>query len=293
MIFLTRDDIDDVRWDGVINKSGQGLPYAYSWSLDQVAGKQWDAIISEDYTWVLPLPYNRKICGFKQYYTPYLIQQLGVIGDVESSESFLLLLNKMISKHCIRAKLAFNEMNGYAPQIFHQDKTNFVLKLNGPYDKLRSNYKKNLQQVLKKKDEFNISLGEDSSITTFLKYYFEYTFSKFSASEKLSPNYIQDYLSLLNSKGLVNILLSKNDLDEIFAGLLYLKTEKRIIILLQFANPEFKKLSGPSLLIDEVIKRYSNSEILLDFEGSDIPGIAMFYNAFSPERRSFGILKIR
>ncbi|MBK9398469.1 MAG: hypothetical protein IPN55_15005 [Saprospiraceae bacterium] len=47
MIFLTRDDIDDVRWDGVINKSGQGLPYAYSWSLDQVAGKQWDAIISE------------------------------------------------------------------------------------------------------------------------------------------------------------------------------------------------------------------------------------------------------
>ena len=84
MIFLTRDDIDDVRWDWVINKSGQGLPYAYSWSLDQVAGKQWDAIISEDYTWVLPLPYNRKICGFKQYYTPYLIQQLGVIGDYVS-----------------------------------------------------------------------------------------------------------------------------------------------------------------------------------------------------------------
>ena len=293
MIFLTRDDIDDVRWDGVINKSGQGLPYAYSWSLDQVAGKQWDAIISEDYTWVLPLPYNRKICGFKQYYTPYLIQQLGVIGDVESSESFLLLLNKMISKHCIRAKLAFNEMNGYAPQIFHQDKTNFVLKLNGPYDKLRSGYKKNLQQVLKKKDEFNISLGEDSSITTFLKYYFEYTFSKFATSERLSPNYIQDYISLLNSKGLVNILVSKNEKDEIFAGLLYLKTERRIVILLQFVNSEFKKLSGPSLLIDEVIKKNSNSEILLDFEGSDIPGIAMFYSAFNPERRSFGILKIR
>jgi hypothetical protein len=46
-------------------------------------------------------------------------------------------------------------------------------------------------------------------------------------------------------------------------------------------------------LIDEVIKKNSNSEILLDFEGSDIPGIAMFYSAFSPERRSFGILKIR
>jgi hypothetical protein len=47
------------------------------------------------------------------------------------------------------------------------------------------------------------------------------------------------------------------------------KTEKRIIILLQFANPEFKTIRT-FVLIDEVIKRYSNSEILR-FEGSDIP----------------------
>ncbi len=293
MIFLTRDKIDDIRWDGVINKSDLGLPYAYSWSLDLVTGKQWEAIVGEDYSWVLPLPFNRKIFGLKQYYTPYLIQQLGVIGDVECDESFLVLINKMISKHSIRAKLAFNEMNGYAPQIFNKHKTNFVLRLNAPYDKLRSGYKKNLQQVLKKKDEFNITLDNDSAITTFLKYYFEYTFSKFAASERLSPNYIQDYISLLNSKGLVNILVSKNEKDEIFAGVLYLKTERRIIILLQFASPEFKKLSGPSLLIDEIIKENSNSDFLLDFEGSDIPGIAMFYSAFNPERRSFGILKIR
>jgi len=95
MIFLTRDKIDDIRWDEVINKSDLGLPYAYSWSLDKVTGKQWEAIVGEDYSWVFPLPFNRKIFGFKQYYTPYLIQQLGVIGDVECTESFLFLINKI------------------------------------------------------------------------------------------------------------------------------------------------------------------------------------------------------
>jgi len=146
MEFLRRKDIDTDRWDAVIDSSATGLPYAYSAVLDECCNGKWDAIVGDAYNYVLPLPFNRKLFGFKQYYQPYLLQQLGVFGNMPASVEMDAIMH-MIKSHSIRSMIAFQEENtqllaGAGGNL----KTNFVLDLLPGYDYISNQYKKNLKQ---------------------------------------------------------------------------------------------------------------------------------------------------
>lgn len=292
MVHLNSSEIDKVRWNEVIDQYGSGLPYAYSWILDELTGHCWDAIIDENYEWILPLPYNRKIAGLKQYYTPYCLQQLGLIGK-QPEQITWQQIEQLINKNCIRARLALNEMNKFYPKDKIINKPNFVLPLSSTYHEIHANFKKNLQQLLKKKEQLNVRIHSSDDLTTFLKYYFQFTFNKYSAKEKISPEYIQSCYRTFRQHEMVKIMIAHNENGETVAGILYLRTRQRLIISLQFINPDFKHLSGPTLLIDELIRQNSGQPLELDFEGSAIPSIASFYRAFGPEERSFGVMGVR
>jgi len=292
MIHLNSTEIHKDRWNTLVKNQSDGLPYAYSEILDKLTGDRWDAIIDKNYEWILPLPYNRKLVGLKQYYTPYCLQQLGVIGKQPDKNTWKEIY-KIIGHKSIRSNLALNEKNNFEPGPNISYKPNFVLSLASAYENIMLNYKKNLQQVLKKKELHHIRFSHGRDLTGFLKFYFRFTFKKFSSEENISPQYIQTCYKTFSELGLVNTLMAADDSGNIFAGLLYLKTNQRIIISLQSADPDMRHFSGPSLLIDELIKMYAGSGQLLDFEGSAIPSIANFYRGFNPEERSFGVLKIR
>ena len=83
-------DIDKSLWDKAIEKASNGLPYAYSWYLDVMAGR-WDALIAGDYLYIMPLPYNKKLLGVRQVYQPHFTQQLGVFGANSASTELSLI----------------------------------------------------------------------------------------------------------------------------------------------------------------------------------------------------------
>ena len=293
MQHLSRSNIDEERWNNVISKYGLGLPYAYTRVLDEVTDRSWEAIIGNDYQWVLPLPFNRKIIGFKQYYNPYYLQQLGLIGNVPNDENTVQEILRLISKKCLRARLVMNEGNETLFSNYWVARTNFLLSLNDDYEIIYNKYEKRLKQVLKKNENQELVIHHSNDLTLFLKHYFTHTFAKFSGSEKISPFYVQSLFRKFNKMEMVDIVFTKTTHGIITSGILYLKTDQRIILSLQFAHEGYKHLSGPSILIDELIKRHCNSKLSLDFEGSDIPGIATFYKAFSPEVRTYGVINIR
>ncbi len=293
MHLLSRKNIDDERWNAVVERYGLGLPYAFTWMLDEVTGGNWEAIMGEDYQWVLPLPYNRKIIGLKQYYNPYYLQQLGLIGLVSQDLNYIKNIIQLISKKCIRARLVFNESNEALFSEYWVPKTNFLLNLKADYKDIYENYEKRLKQVLKKNETNDLEIIHSNDLILFLKHYFTYTFEKFSGTEKISPHYVQSLFKKLEEKGLVSTSFTRTSDGVLTAGVLYLKTDKRIILSLQFAQEGYKHLSGPSILIDSLIRKYNNSDLTLDFEGSDIPGISNFYKAFSPEPHYYGVISIR
>lgn len=290
MRFLHRHEVDDPRWNAVIRYSPAGFPYAYTEILDTCTGGRWNAIVPDDYSFVLPLPYNRKLFGFKQFYQPYFLQQLGCFGrspdEQETEDIFSLIRSKSI-----RSLIAFQEEN--TPWLHSRgiQRTNYILDLGSGYNVIYENYKKNLRQLVTRLLRQPDILEEDISLTSFLQHYFRLAYIRFAHSEKIRPEYVQSCFSSFQQLGLTRNMILRNEDGKIYAGLLYLLTKTRIIIALQFNDPAFRSRSGPTFLIDALIRKYAGSSLTLDFEGSEIPGVAAFYRAFNPVSRPFVLVK--
>jgi hypothetical protein len=70
-----------------------------------------------------------------------------------------------------------------------------------------------------------------------------------------------------------------------------LRDEKRLYYL--FAAPTIlgRKQNITHFFIDGLIKRYAGSELILDFEGSMIPGVARFYKKWGSKVESYSVYK--
>jgi hypothetical protein len=82
-----------------------------------------------------------------------------------------------------------------------------------------------------------------------------------------------------------------NDKGDIIAGTAFINSLNRIFYLVSFSFEEGKEKSAMFLLVDYIIKKYSKSEFVLDFEGSVIPGIARFFAGFTAIKTSYPIYK--
>ncbi len=82
--YLKHKDIDKNKWDECINEAPNGLIYGMSWYLDRVC-PGWDALVSDDYEAVMPLPWKQKM-GLKYVYHPLFAQQLGVFYRREADD---------------------------------------------------------------------------------------------------------------------------------------------------------------------------------------------------------------
>src|SRR5215469_6589394 len=76
---LQRKEIDIAKWDACISLSPAGLLYSRSFFLDAITGGNWDALVLDDYSAIMPLPKKKKF-GFAYSYFPPLAGQLGIIG---------------------------------------------------------------------------------------------------------------------------------------------------------------------------------------------------------------------
>ncbi|MCU0387633.1 MAG: hypothetical protein MUE71_03400 [Chitinophagaceae bacterium] len=68
---------------------------------------------------------------------------------------------------------------------------------------------------------------------------------------------------------------------------LFLKDDRRLYNIASTTLPNGRTLEANHFLFDQLICEFSGQNILLDFEGSDLPGVARFYQKFSPENRPY------
>jgi hypothetical protein len=73
--YLSNQQIDKTKWDHCIDNAGNGLIYAYSFYLDNMA-KNWDALVLNDYEAVMPLTWNKKY-GIHYLYQPFFDGSIG------------------------------------------------------------------------------------------------------------------------------------------------------------------------------------------------------------------------
>jgi hypothetical protein len=287
--YLKRQEIDTARWDRCVAQSPNGWLYMQSFFLDGLG--DWDALVTETYSYLMPLPTKKKI-GFRYSYIPPFTGQLGVVGPNPISPALIDSFLQHIPRSYLLADILLNEQNP-PPSIKVNDvfpKTNYVLPLIEDYITLHERYtadaKKNLRQANSNGLFAETGIPVETVITTYRAAYGEkndfYTPADYQTIAALCTACIQ--------KGHGFTLGIRDTNQTLQAAAFFGIDNKRIYYLLGAPGAEGRRYNAVHYLIDEVIRRYANTNLEFDFEGSDIPSVSAFYRKFNPVAKSYHLI---
>ncbi|OYU94289.1 MAG: hypothetical protein CFE21_17040 [Bacteroidetes bacterium B1(2017)] len=283
--YLRHTEIDKNKWDLCLEQSTNSFVYGFSWYLDSVS-PNWEALVLDDYLAVMPLTGHRKY--FINYLSqPFFTQQLGVFGKLNLSQELLIEFLSSIPKKYKFIDIQLNEQNQVLDEFYKVKKRkNYVLELNRSYDKIHKDYntqaKRNLKQA--KKNSLELKTISAKEVVLFYKLHK-------AISTKGVKN--TDYERLLS---LMTIALEKRKLlckgvysksGELLAAGAFLAHKNRIIFLLGNGSELGKVTGAMTYLMDCLIFQFANHQMLFDFEGSEIEGIARFFKSFGSEKRNY------
>jgi hypothetical protein len=279
--YLRNREIDKKKWDESVNNSVNGLIYAQSWYLDIVV-PQWEALIENDYETLMPLPAKQKY-GIPYLIQPRYVQQLGIFSVRTVTEEVVMSFIKRIPRKFIWSDFNLNSQN----PVSHSRmcvRDNYELSLINNYHEIYNGYHENTRRNLKKALQSSLFVRAENEIHNFL--------SAYLLNAKIKP----DELTLKQLAGIMEyamsvccgeIVIVNGVQGNVLAGAFFLKAMGRIIYLTSFNTEEGQKNAAMFPVIDFIVKKYAQQLLILDFEGSMIPGIARFFAGFGAAKVTY------
>jgi len=285
---LKRDAIDPDRWESCLATASNSSPYARIDYLDALC-PGWEALIMGAYEYIMPLPVKRKY-GICYLYQPFLVPHLGVYGKNPDAATIASFLNYIPSN--IRwIDITLNP--GSIPSSEShpvQRRINFALTLNQSYESLfagyRSNHVRNIQRAVKAGCVVDKQVPPHEIFRlaeTYLGPRGHFPAQHRDAFLRLSDKWADEGKACTYGIRMGGQLLS---------AALFLFYTNRAYYLLVGNHPNGKTVGASHALIDAFIKDNSGKELVLDFEGSDVPSLAFFYEGFGATKEELGWLRI-
>ncbi len=280
MKYLRNNEIDRHLWDSCVKHSSCNLIYAQSFYLDAMA-ENWDAIVVGNYEAVFPLPWKSKF-GIKYIYRPAFTQQLGLFST--RNDVALRDLLDQVKKHFKYADLCLNYRSDKADTLTGH--TNYVLSLNRPYEAIAGNYKTDLKKNLKKTEKENWNYNDNLFIKRSIEMFREQYGDRFFVSDK-------DYISFENlcikpaaEKKVFTRSVTDAYKNTLAVGL-FLFHGDRMYNMMNTTTEAGRMKEANHYLLDKVIQEFAGTDIVFDFEGSDIEGVQKFYENFRPVNQPY------
>ncbi len=289
--YLRHRQIDQVKWDKTIDASYNGMVYAYSFFLNDMAGKRWDALVLGDYEAVFPLVWGRKY-GLKYLYQPFFCQQLGLFSKTRISEDVMHQFIKKIPRKFFYWDFHLNYENSFfSPLINFVNRTSFTIDLNQDYlsiyDKFNSDAKKNLA-----KSAITGYIVKDNDAPELAADCFFYAYGHWYPNlETLKKKILQCANNAIQlKKGFTRSIYGKD--GQLWCSGFFFMAKDRIHYAMAAPTEEGKKHGATHILIDEVLKEFSNRLMTFDFEGSDLQSVAYFYAKFGSVKKHYLEIKL-
>lgn len=285
--YMRYAEIDKSKWDRCIEKSKNGLVYAFSYYLDAMS-KNWDALVLNDYEAVMPLTWNKKY-GIFYLYQPFLTAQSGVFGDFINPDILQQFLNS-IPKKFQYLDICLNQGNVFLSERFPLFlRSNFILNLHKPYDELYNSYSENIHRNIKKAIQSGCITRKDFEVQQVIELASEQMKTFASNSDEGLKRFKKLYPILKrHEKATTYGVFLK---EQLMASCVLLNSHNRLYYVLVGNHPGGKTIGASHALIDAIIKDHAGKNILLDFEGSDIPGLAFFYKSFGSIEEKYSALR--
>ena len=236
----------------------------------------------DDYKAVFPITWKKKY-GIQYVVQPLLSQQLGVFSQSSHGtagvESFLHLIPDKY-KHIDICLNSSNELSRKDYKLFIRK--NYELCCGGeksdPAQGYSGNTKRNIRKALR--NELQI---KQTDVENYLDL----------RRQSDSPGFKAEHYKLLNrifsgiiekGRGAITGAYSSNKLC---AAVFWAFSKTRVIYLNAVSNEEGKSTRAMFMLIDQYIRKYGGTNVIIDFEGSMIPGIARFFEGFGAKETTY------
>ncbi len=254
--------------------------YLQAFYLNAISPK-WCALAGENYDWILPIISNKKF-GIPYLYQPPFTQQLGIYAKPGVEVPF----NEIISR--LKANYRFWEINWNAATaglladeiIAKSSATNFILDLSKEYKSIAQNYHTDLVKNLKKSSQFSLQFQPSNDYQFSIDLYVEHYASR---TPYVTRNDYDNFRKLCHFAKQKNQLICRdatNAKGEIVATALLLSDCRRMYNMMNTTTEQGRKQAANHFLINEIIKEFAGQNIIFDFEGSDLPGVKVFYENF-------------
>jgi hypothetical protein len=241
-----------------------------------MAAGQWDALVLDDYQAVMPLTWRSKY-GIRYLYQPAFTQQTGIFSAGPTPPSVIEAFLLELDRHFRFVEIDLNHTNAYPSLI---PRTNYILPLDAPYEQLAGQYKKDLIRNLKLSSRSPLIYTKDFDLhTALLDFRREYT-SRLPAIQDEDYRRFETLCLFLKEQ---SQLLTRAVVDERrqpLCSAVFLRDTRRFYLLHSTTLPSGRASEANHFLLDQFIREWAGSPMILDFEGSDHPGIAHFYANF-------------
>jgi hypothetical protein len=285
ILHLRHTQIDRIKWDATIAQSLCDLPYAYSWYLDVVC-PMWEALATEDYAYVMPLPLKKK-WGISYLIHPIWVQQLGVFSAQEVTTEIFNAFRHRIPY--LMYDFNVNYLNRECISNCSLVKTNLITPYNKDIDTIRKGYNSNTKRNISKAQKARLTIRE-VKIEEFVSLWkSENATMRWDLHATIQPLVEAAFsqFSNFNSQFKPHLFGVYKD-DKLIASLFGMQTRKRFIYLIPVSNQAGKEHSAMFLLVDYILENICCSHgLTFDCEGSMIEGVARFYRGFGAKEQSY------
>lgn len=278
--YLSHQEIDKGKWDHCIRQAGNSRIYACSWYLDVVADGQWDALVRDDYEAVCPLPFRRK-WGISYIYTPFFVQQLGIFSAIRLSAGEQNEFLRAIPSRFRLCELNLNTGNGPDEQGWtFKPNRNFELDLSRSYEVLSGCYSGNLARNLKKSAAGNINIISGADPEPIIRLFRTERGRNIQHWGDKEYRIFSRVTGLCRTQEKVQVLSAVNSENEFLAGAVFFISGGRSIFIFSATGHQARQEGAMAAIIDHFISENAGQSMILDFEGSNDPGLARFYAGF-------------
>lgn len=288
---IDNHEIDRTKWDNLLLANPNAFPYSISWYLDLVS-PNWKALIVGDYNYALALPFRKK-WGISYVFPPEFTQQMGVFGREIPSDELVTEIISVVSGHFPFIEMNLNhdnELKRSLKSLKKKWRKNYELDLSLDYEALYSHFHKNTQRNIKKTKAEKLSLIEVDDASLMIN-----AFKNFKAKRLKGKELSYMLLENIIDEGMARKSISLYDIkseDTYLGSALFLTIANRKIFLFSAINDQGRKKRAMFFLLNSMIEKYAKQNLILDFEGSDEPKLASFYQRFGAKEKLYLHIKI-
>jgi len=289
--YLKNKEIDVVKWDECIRKSFNGNIYALSWYLD-IVHDGWEALVEDDYERVMPLTVATKF-GVYYMFQPYFTQQLGIFSTKRLNPDVIGKFIENIPKHIRYININLNSFNKLkANGLKITANKNHIQDLIKEYPEIAKKYSTNTKRNLQKSVKYKLSLMKNIKPELVIQLF---RANRGKTIKKWNKTHYQNlsrlmYSAMYKGKGLIYGVFTES--NQLCAGALFVKSNDRLVFLFSGSNKTARENGAMTYLIDTVIREFSRSQLVLDFEGSNNPNLARFYKGFGAKEIEYMSVEI-